>query len=294
LSLLELQRRMAADVRRLLTPDFDMQTVAEDGQSTATIASRYIKPSATLTSFERLEIYNRQYWFRLLDGLSEDYPALSAIVGPDRFEALIRAYLADNPSTSFSLRNLGKRLPSWIAQHPELTGRRHDLAVDAARVEWAYVEAFDGASLPPLTESGALLVSPATVLALQPHLQLLHLRYPVDDLVIAVHRGTPDAEIVSNAATMRKQPARARLPAMRRADIWLAVHRYDDSVYHSRLTAEQFGLLSALRAGHTVDSAIRNAFASSRFTPQEEAATIQEIFAHASQLSWIVAPGKST
>jgi hypothetical protein len=293
LSLLELQRRMSADVRRPLTPDFDMQTVAEDGHSTATMASRYIKPSATLTSYERLEIYNRQYWFRIIDAVSEDYPALSAIVGPDRFDALIRAYLADNPSTSFTLRNLGKRLPSWIVRHPEFTGRRHDLAVDAARVEWAYVEAFDGASLPPLTESDASLVSPATVLALQPHLQLLHLRYPVDDLVIAAHREMPDAEIVSNAATMRKQSARARLPAMRRADIWLAVHRHDDSVYHSRLTAEQFRLLSALRDRHTVASAIRNAFAGSRLTPEEEAAAIQEIFAHASRLSWIVALKKS-
>lgn len=293
MSLLDLQRRMAADVRRPLTPDFDMQAVAQDGQPTATMVSRYIKPSATLTSFERLEIYNRQYWFRVLDGLSEDYPGLSAIVGPDRFEALIRAYLADNPSISFTLRNLGKRLPSWIARHPEFTGRRHDLAVDAARVEWAYVEAFDGASLPPLTESDATLVSPATVLALQPHLQLLHLRYPVDDIVIAVHRSKPDAEIVSSAATMRKRPARERLAKMRRSDIYLAVHRHDDSVYHSRLTAEQFRLLSALRDGHTVASAIRNAFASSRFAPQEEAATIQEIFAHASRLSWIVALKKS-
>jgi hypothetical protein len=293
LSLLELQRRMAADVRRPLTADFDMQTVAEDGQSTATLASRYIKPSATLTSSERLEIYNRQYWFRIIDAVSEDYPALSAIVGPDRFEALIRAYLADNPSTSFTLRNLGKRLPSWIARHPEFTGRRHELALDAARVEWAYVEAFDGASLPPLTESDVSLVSPATVLALQPHLQLLHLRYPVDDLVIAVHRGMPEAEIVSNAATMRRQPARARLPAMRRSDIWLAVHRYDDSVYHSRLTAQQFRLLAALRDGHTVDSAIRNAFTGSRLTHEKEAAAIQEIFAHASRLSWIVARKKS-
>jgi hypothetical protein len=288
-SLLDLQRRMAAAVRRPLTPDFDMQTVAEDGQSTATMASRYIKPSATLSSFERLEIYNRQYWFRVLDALSEDYPALRAIVGPDRFDGLIRAYLADNPSTSFTLRNLGKRLPAWVARHPEFTRRRHDLAVDAARVEWAYVEAFDGASLPPLTESGALLVSPATVLGLQPHLQLLHLRYPVDDLVIAVHREMPDADIVSNAATMRKRPVRERLAAMRRSDIWLAVHRHDDSVYHSRLTAAEFRLLSALRDGHTVDSAIRNAFAGSRLTPEKEAAAIQEIFAHASQTSWIVA-----
>jgi hypothetical protein len=293
LSLLELQRRMAADVLRPLTPDFDMQAVAQDGQPTATMVSRYIKPSATLTSFERLEIYNRQYWFRVLDGLSEDYPGLSAIVGPDRFEALIRAYLADNPSTSFTLRNLGKRLPSWIARHPEFTGRRHDLVVDAARVEWAYVEAFDGASLPLLTQTDASLVSPATVLALQPHLQLLHLRYPVDDIVIAVHRSKPDAEIVSSAATMRKRPARERLAKMRRSDIYLAVHRHDDSVYHSRLTAEQFRLLSALRDGHTVDSAIRTVFAGSRLTPEKEAATIQEIFAHASQLSWIVAPEKS-
>jgi len=291
--LLDLQRRMAADVRRPLTPDFDMQTVAGDGQSVAALVSAYIKPNTTLTSFERFEIYNRQYWFRIIDAVSEDYPALSAIVGPDRFDALIRAYLADNPSTSFTLRNLGKRLPAWLARHPEFTGGRHDLAVDAARVEWAYVEAFDGAGLPPLTQTDASLVSPATVLALQPHLQLLHLRYPVDDIVIAVHRSKPDAEIVSSAATMRKRPARERLAKMRRSDIYLAVHRHDDSVYHSRLTAEQFRLLSALRDGHTVDSAIRTVFAGSRLTPEKEAATIQEIFAHASRLSWIVALKKS-
>ncbi|MGA8162590.1 MAG: hypothetical protein WCB76_17385 [Acidobacteriaceae bacterium] len=99
----------------------------------------------------------------------------------------------------------------------------------------------------------------------------------------------PNAEIVSNAATMRKQPLRERLPAMRRSDVWLAVHRHDDSVYHSRLTAAEFRLLSALRDGHTVDSAIRSAFSGSRLTPEEETATIQEIFAHASQLSWIAA-----
>jgi Putative DNA-binding domain len=292
-NLLDLQRRMSEDVRRPLTPDFSMQTVADDGQPTAATVSRYIKPSATLTSFERLEIYNRQYWFRVIDAVSEDYPALSAIIGPKRFDALIRAYLTDNPSTSFTLRNLGKRLPTWLARHPEFTDRRHDLAVDAARVEWAYVEAFDGASLPPLTESGAQLVSAATVLELQPHLQLLHLRYPVDDLVIAVHRETPDAEIVSNAATMRKRPVRERLPAMRRSDIWLAVHRHDDSVYHSHLTGEQFRLLSALRDGHTLESAIGTALAGSRLAPEEQAATIQKIFAHASRLGWIASPEKS-
>ena len=290
MNLLDLQRRMTEDVRQPLTPDFSMQTVAGDGRSTATMASRYIKPGATLSSFERLEIYNRQYWFRVLDALSEDYPALSAIVGPKRFDALILAYLNENPSTSFTLRNLGKSLPAWLVHHPEFTGRRHELAIDAARVEWACVEAFDGASLPPLTEYGALLASPATMLALQPHLRLLHLRYPTDELVIAVHHSAPDTEIVSSAATMRRRPARARLPRMRRSDIYVVVHRYEDSVYHSRLKAVQFRLLSALRDGHTMESAIESALAGTRLTPEEQAATIHEIFAHASRLGWIAAP----
>jgi len=293
MSLLDLQRRMAEDVRRPLTPDFGMQTVAEDGQSMATRISGYIKPNAVLSSFERLEIYNRQYWFRVIDAVSEDYPALIAIVGPKRFNALIRGYLSDHPSRSFTLRNLGRRLPAWLTRHPELTGRRHELAVDAARVEWACIEAFDGASLPPMTESGALLVSPASVLALQPQLQLLHLRYPVEELVIAVHRNLRETEIVSNAATMRKRPARERLPAMRRSEVYLAVHRYEDSVYHNRLTAEEFRLLSALREGHTVDSAIGCALNGSQLAPDDQPAMIQEIFAHASRLGWIVDPARS-
>jgi hypothetical protein len=65
MSLLELQRRMAEDVRRPLTPDYQMQRVTEDGSSTEDLAASYITPNARLSSFERLEIYNRQYWLRL-------------------------------------------------------------------------------------------------------------------------------------------------------------------------------------------------------------------------------------
>lgn len=295
MSLLDLQRRMAEDVRRPLTPDFGMQTVAKDGQSTAARISDYIKPNATLTSFERLEIYNRQYWFRVIDAVSEDYSALSAVVGPKRFDALIRAYLGDNPSTSFTLRNLGRNLPAWLDRHPEFTGRRHDLAVDTARVEWACVEAFDAASLPPLTEFGALLVSPSTVLRLQPHLQLLRLRYQVEQLVIDVHHSTPGTEIVSSAATRREQTVRVRIPQMRRAEFYLAVHRYNDSVYHSRLTATQFRILFALRNGGAVQWAVRSALAgNSVVAPEQAAATIEEIFTHASRMGWIADPAQST
>ena len=182
-----------------------MQALTEDGTPTANIASSYIKPNSVLNSFERLEIYNRQYWFRVIDAVSEDYPALNAVLGPKRFDALILAYLRETPSVSFSLRNLGGRLPEWLAAHPEFAGHRRNLAVDVARLEWAYIEAFDSASLPPLSATEFADLLPCSVLSLQPHVQLLELRYPVDELVLAVRRDKPEVDIVSNAVSERKQ-----------------------------------------------------------------------------------------
>ena len=72
-------------------------------------ASEFIKPNDRLSSFERLEIYNRQYWFRLLDCLYEDYPGLLAVLGEKRFLKCVRAYLVRYPSDSFALRDLGSR-----------------------------------------------------------------------------------------------------------------------------------------------------------------------------------------
>jgi hypothetical protein len=144
MNLLELQRRMAEDVRRPLTPDYEMQRIADDGRPTADIAASYISPNNRLTSFERLEIYNRQYWFRLITAVSEDYPTLNAVLGPNRFDALVLAYLGEHPSTSWTLRDLGAKLPAFLEGHPEFGGRRHRLALDVANLELAYVDAFDG------------------------------------------------------------------------------------------------------------------------------------------------------
>src|ERR1700751_1737358 len=129
MNLLELQRRMSQDVMRPLTPDSSMQAVTEQGLPMDEIAESYIKPNSLLTSFERLEIYNRQYWFRVIAAVSEDFPALNAVLGQERFDSLVLAYLRENPSTSFSLRNLGARLPAWLASYPELAGPQHALAI---------------------------------------------------------------------------------------------------------------------------------------------------------------------
>jgi hypothetical protein len=263
-----------------------MQKTTKDGWSTEEIAASYISPNARLSSFERLEIYNRQYWFRLISVVSDDFPALNAIIGSKRFDALILAYLHENPSTSWTLRNLGARLPEFLEVHPEFSGRRHRLAVDIAKLEWAYVEAFDGKQLEPLTTEEALTIGPESRLFLQPHLQLLELAYPVDNIVLAVKKGSPEAEIVSGAVSQHESRNQVNLPPMRRKRMHLAVHRFDDSVYYRRIERESFALLSAFRSGASVAEAITRTFEQSKLTPDGQAKVLRESFAHASALGW--------
>jgi Putative DNA-binding domain len=106
----ELQKLMATAVMRPLRQGDSMQIGSINGRATKKVAESFIKPSERQTSFERLEIYNRQYWFRLRKCLFTDYPGLRAVLGDEKFARLIDIYLTQNPSRSFTLRNLGSRL----------------------------------------------------------------------------------------------------------------------------------------------------------------------------------------
>ena len=286
MNLMELQRRMSVDVMRPLTPAFEMQQQTDDGGAVEELAAGYIKPNDRLTSFDRLEIYNRQYWFRVIGAVSEDFPALAAVMGPKHFDGMVLAYLRENPSTSFTLRNLGACLPSWLEELPGFAPARHALLVDVARLEWAYVESYDRAALPPLTLEDFAKLNGDSTLSLQPHLQLLDLQYPVDELVLAVHKENPESDIVSNAATERKKTKRIRLPKMTRAKVTLAVHRFENSIYYRRIDREAWLLLSALQQRQTLANAIESAFANSKLSAGNQAAKIQEYFAHAAELGW--------
>ena len=114
MDLAQLQRQMAAAIMQPLTPGDQMRSQAPDGSSMAAIAESFVAPNSRLTAFERLEIYNRQYWFRVLGALAEDFPALRTVIGNRCFEALSVAYLTAHPSRSFTLRNLGSKMPEWL------------------------------------------------------------------------------------------------------------------------------------------------------------------------------------
>ena len=182
---------MARAVMRPLARGDAMQKKWTDGRPTKKIAESFIKPNDRLTSFERLEIYNRQYWFRVRDCFYTDYPGLRAILGDKKFERLTDAYLAKFPSQSYTLRNLGSRLVKFLESEPRWTSPHKQLALDLARLEWAHTEAFDNEAKPPLKTGDLAGLDAAKIrLKLQPHLTLLKLENEVDNFLIQLKKNS--------------------------------------------------------------------------------------------------------
>jgi len=295
MNLLEIQQRMLAAVMQPLTSHERMQPRSRDGKSMHEVAAEFIKPNDRLSSFERLEIYNRQYWFRVLASLDEDFPGLRAIIGQRRFEALCKAYLVDCPSQSFSLRNLGSGLETWLRSHPEHIQPRATLALDMVRLEWAEIEAFDGASEPVLLPGDALASDPDPHFRLQPYLQLISLRYPVDDLLVAIRKDTPDGGMASNAVSEHRKQTRVRKVARQKPQaVFLVVHRIDYSVYFKRIEQEAFKFLHALQEGQSLSSGVVLAFQGRDIPETVLVSRVQNWFESWSSLGWFCQPSAAT
>jgi Putative DNA-binding domain len=273
ITLLELQRRIAGAVMR----PFDASISAE--------AKRLVKPNDRLTSTERLSIYHRQYWYRILDSFREDFPGLCAILGERGFQRLSHAYLTDCPSQSFTLRNLGSRLEAWLTEHPDFAGKTLALALDMIRLEWAHIEAFDSAERKALGPEDLIELGPELIFGLQPHIRLSELQYPVDELRVKLNKELEEHSTASNAvsAPSRRHVIR-RCARLKPEQIFLAVHRVEFTVYYRRLDAAEFRLLRAIEQGQSIGAALDR-------EADVEPHRIQAWFASWAQLGWLCRGG---
>ena len=182
----ELQRIAGAAIMRPLGAR-RMDKTWIDGRDTRKVVGEFIKPNDRLTSYERIEIYNRQYWFRLIDCLYDDYPGLLAILGQKKFSKLVETYLQHYPSRCFTLRNLGRSIEKYIGERPEFTAPRTELAMEMAQFEsgsrWKRLTVKPGRPCQPTICSAGPGQAQAGAPAVHTALEL---NYPLDDYSIAV------------------------------------------------------------------------------------------------------------
>ncbi|MFT3869407.1 MAG: DNA-binding domain-containing protein [Nibricoccus sp.] len=284
------QRTMHAAITRPLAPGDRAQRRWFDGGSTARAMAKLVKPSRTLQPVERVEIYNRMYWFRILDSLAQDFPGLKALLGDKKFWKLAETYLAVCPSRSFTLRDLGSRLEKFIASEAALVEPYLAAALDMTHFEWAQIVAFDGPSKPKLRKAQFEGTNPNQLqLGLQPYLTILNCRHPVDEFVLAVKRDGALRTEASNAVLARIESTGEVVELRRGPILYLAVHRMDNQLYYKRLDREAAVLLRALRAGRTLAEACAAAFARSKLGEAEQAETLKQWFSLWMRLGWLCA-----
>jgi hypothetical protein len=80
----------------------------------------YVSPTENLTAQQHLAIYQRSYYNRLLECMREQFKALLFTLGDELFNDFARLYLAEFPSQSPNLADLGKNFPPFLeSQRPD-------------------------------------------------------------------------------------------------------------------------------------------------------------------------------
>lgn len=139
-------------------------------------AEELMKPGENLSSAERLELYHRQYWFRVLDSVADDFPVLRRMAGEETFWGLLESYLQAFPSESYTLRHLGRAMASFIAGWEGLDPIRRRWFAAVAELEYAAMETFEAAERQPLPPERIA----SEALELQPHVRLIEMPVPAD------------------------------------------------------------------------------------------------------------------
>lgn len=251
-----------------------------------------------LTPVEQVDIYREQFWLRHFDCLRDDFASIEHLLDEadrvaDRevgitFEELARGYFAAHPSSSYTLRDLGDGMVGYLASTAPY--RDDPFLMDLARVEWAFVEAFDGpdaASFEPSMIAGRSEDEwPAATLVFHPSLQRLTLSSPAHDYRIAVRRrstkhGTPDATEV---------PVR---PAPRTCH--LVVYRGSELLHCLEVDDQANAMLDELARGVALGAACERAAEASGVDIETFQSRLAGWFSEWTALGWIravVFPGR--
>lgn len=223
-------------------------------------AEELLKHSPNLTAAESMELYHRQYWFRLLDSIAEDFPTLQKMAGEETFWALIEAYLLDRPSSSFTLRHLGSRLADFTATWDGVAETKRLWFSALARLEYARMEIYEAAEWKAVRPDQFATAE----LYLQPHVILLQLLVPAD-LCEDWEHFTPTDEGPVNLAVWREENGGAS---------------------QCRITPIEFELLTRLRQRSTLASLF-----DAPTDPEPSPEDVSEWFTHWQRRGWIaIAP----
>lgn len=234
-SLKELQTWFGAVITQPIDDDSRINPTAPSGGLIEEEAPRFINPSKTLSPYQRIEIYNQQYWWRLLSIMQENFPLATCLFGYYDFNKTIAVpYLELNPPNDWSLNTLGDTLPAWVLEHYHQEDKA--LVLDAVNVDLAYNLSFTAGELEGInvaTREEGLAVLKKKVRT-QPHLFLLSLSYDLIPFRSDVLKHKPDYYEENNFPKLNKKKTHIALYRTKTLNItWKEIsHEEHDTLHH--------------------------------------------------------------
>jgi hypothetical protein len=204
---------------------------------------RVILPSKTLTSVERVGVYQGMYLLRMVEALENDFPAVAHFLGGERFAELVTAYVAAHPSRSYTLNRLGDRFPEFIRTWTGL--RRRPFLFDLARLEALVTEVFDAPESPAWPAEDIARIPEAAW-------ERAVLR-PIEALRLGAFAHHVNAYLQSVKDENHDHPDTVRKRT------WIAVYRKNYEVWRLDLGQPAYGFLSALVRGRPFGKAVAEA-----------------------------------
>jgi hypothetical protein len=190
-----------------------------------------VRPGARMSAVERLDVYANMYFYRILDVLRDEFARTLAVVGDPAFHNLITDYLLDCRPAHPSLREVGARLPGYVAQHPLALSR--PWLAELAHLERAHLELFDGPDAKVLTLERIRQLAPESL----PELTLC---------AIPCHAIQHNLFRTSTAWTaLEVSPSAAAAPASQPET--LVIWRQELAVHHRLADADEAPLLPLLQ-----------------------------------------------
>lgn len=145
-----------------------------------------ILPSNFLTSQQRIGIYNHSYFARLVECFRAEYKGLLNALGAKLFEHLTWCFLQEYPSTSYTLNDLGKCFPNYLAASlsESLNGKSPDswqlFIIDMAKFERKYTEVYNGFGHESISSN---VVGDLESIKLSPAVATLQLQFPISTCI---------------------------------------------------------------------------------------------------------------
>lgn len=144
----------------ITAPEGVAKRLAELGRTPGDLET-VVRSSGQLSAVERVDVYANMYFFRILEVLADEYAKIVILMGADAFHNLVTDYLLACRPAHPSLREVGARLPAFLAAHPLAEGR--PWLAELAQLERLRLELFDGPDAEALTLDQVRALPPETL-----------------------------------------------------------------------------------------------------------------------------------